>query len=159
MLRSFFDYPGEETVQAQDLVFLPDWDDERWGRLLRYAEVRSFRAGDTVIRMGDTDRTLYIIVEGSLEVLIPHGNKRQMRRTQVREAHTVIGEQAFLDGKPRSATVRALTDGKMLGISLESFEVFAAHEPELARQVLLDLARTLSVKLRQATAFISRRMR
>jgi CRP-like cAMP-binding protein len=67
----------------------------------------------------------------------------------------VIGEQAFLDGKPRSATLRAITDGEMLSVSLEAFQILAAHEPELARDMLLDLARTLSVKLRQANTFIS----
>ena len=88
-----------------------------------------------------------------LEVLIPRGASGKLRSTQVREAGAVIGEQAFLDGKPRSATLRAITDGEMLSVSLEAFQILAAHEPELA--MLLDLARTLSVKLRQANTFIS----
>ncbi|HLF91238.1 MAG TPA: cyclic nucleotide-binding domain-containing protein [Anaerolineales bacterium] len=156
MLNSFFDYPDQEDGQpSAELVFLPHWDDGKWEKLLRYTEIRRFRTGDIVIRQGDTDRAFYIIVEGRLEVLIPRGNSGQMRRTQLRESGAVVGEQAFLDGKPRSATLRAVSDGEALSISLQNFEVFAAHEPELAREVLLDLARTLSVKLRQANAFIT----
>jgi CRP-like cAMP-binding protein len=156
MLGSFFDYPDQgDGVQSQELVFLPHWDDARWATLLKYTELRRFRAGDAVIRQGDTDRAFYIVIDGELEVLIPRGASGNLGRTQVREAGAVIGEQAFLDGKPRSATLRALTDGEMLSVSLEAFQVLAAHEPELARDMLLDLARTLSVKLRQANTFIS----
>lgn len=155
MLRSFFDYPDHnDTEQSQELLFLPHWNDEKWATLLKFTEIRRFRTGDLVIRQGDTDRAFYIIVEGKLEVLIAQ-TRGQMRRTQVREAGAVIGEQAFLDGKPRSATLRALTNGEMLSVSLQAFEVLAAHEPELAREILLELARTLSVKLRQANTFIA----
>jgi CRP-like cAMP-binding protein len=156
MLRSFFDYPDEpSSAQPQELIFLSQWDDAHWRILLKHTELRRFKAGDSVIRQGDTDRAFYIIVEGKLEVLIPQGNSGKIRRTQVREPGAVIGEQAFLDGKPRSATLRAITDGELLTVSLESFQLLAAHEPELARDILLELARTLSVKLRQANAFIS----
>ena len=156
MLNSFFDYPDQSAgEQQQELVFLPQWDDNRWQRLLEYTEMRRFQAGDMVIRQGETDRSFYIIIEGRLEVLIPRGTSDKLGQTQVRETGAVIGEQAFLDGKPRSATLRALSDGQILSVSLQAFEVFAAHEPELARDILLDLARTLSVKLRQANTFIS----
>jgi CRP/FNR family transcriptional regulator, cyclic AMP receptor protein len=156
MLDSFFNYPDQSAgTQPQELVFLPQWDDAKWAILLKYTEMRRFHAGDVVIRQGDTDRAFYIIIDGKLEVLIPQGSSGKMRRTQVREAGAVIGEQAFLDGKPRSATLRAMIDGEMLCVSLDAFQVFAAHEPELARDMLLDLARTLSVKLRQANIFIS----
>ncbi|MDZ4718454.1 MAG: cyclic nucleotide-binding domain-containing protein [Roseiflexaceae bacterium] len=156
MLNSFFDYPDQSAGdQQQELVFLAQWDDSKWQRLLKHTEMRRFQTGDVVIRQGETDRSFYIIIEGQLEVLIPRGASGKLRQTQVRETGAVIGEQAFLDGKPRSATLRALTPGQMLSVSLEAFEVFAAHEPELGRDILLDLARTLSVKLRQANSFIS----
>lgn len=156
MSKSFFDYPIQpETNQLPELVFLPQWNDAKWQKLLKYTEMRRFQVGDSVIRYGDTDRAFYIIIEGRLEVLIPQGNSGKLRRTQVREAGAVIGEQAFLDGKPRSATLRAIADGELLSMSLDAFQVFAAHEPELARDILFELARTLSVKLRQANTFIS----
>jgi CRP/FNR family transcriptional regulator, cyclic AMP receptor protein len=155
-VRSFFDYPTQTDSQpSQELVFLPDWDDGKWQKLLQHTEMRRFQAGEAVIRYGDTDRAFYIIVAGKLDVLIPQGQGGKMRHTQTREAGAVIGEQAFLDGKPRAATLRAATDGELLSISRDAFQVFAAHEPELARDVLFELARTLSVKLRQANAFIS----
>jgi len=155
-MQAFFDYPTQtESQPAEELVFLPGWDDTKWQKLLQHTEMRRFQAGEAVIRYGETDRALYIIVSGRLDVLIPRGQTGKMRHTQTREAGAVIGEQAFLDGKPRSATLRAATDGELLSISHDAFQVFAAHQPELARDILFELARTLSVKLRQANVFIS----
>jgi CRP/FNR family transcriptional regulator, cyclic AMP receptor protein len=154
MLPSLFDYPGQSDArESNELIFLANWEESQWQKLLEFAELRRFRIGELVISRGEKDRALYIIVKGRLEVLVPGGNRQQ--RTQIREAGTVIGEQAFLDGKPRSATLRALTDGEMLSLSYERFQILGVHEPELARDMLFELARTLSVKLRQANDFIA----
>jgi CRP-like cAMP-binding protein len=72
------------------------------------------------------------------------------------EHGTVVGEQTFLDGRPRSATIRALTDGALVRLSRESFDVLSAREPELARAILLDLGRILSLRLRRTTGALQK---
>ena len=153
---SFFNYPNLSTGERkEDVVFLPDRSDEDWAKLLEHIETRRFRAGEVVIRAGEADRALYLVADGSLEVLIPYGRGSNLRRLVAVEAGSVIGEQAFLDGKPLSATVRALTDGELLRLSFESFETLAARAPELALTIALDLGRILSLRLRQTSAFLS----
>ena len=154
--QSFFDYPTQSgNDSSEDLIFLPHWDEARWSKLLSYTANLRFRLGDSLIKLGDTDSAIYIITEGQVEILVPYKGEQQLRRTQIRESGSVIGEQAFIDGKPRSATARAISDGSMVRLNRNAFEVFAAREPDLARDVLFDLARLLSVKLRQANQFIS----
>jgi CRP-like cAMP-binding protein len=156
MLRSLFDYPDPAAEkQPQELVLLRQWDDSQWAALIKHAEMRAFKTGDVVIQTGDTDNSFYIVVHGQLEVLIPYGKSGKMRHASVTTPGTVIGELAFLDSQPRSATLRALTDGEMLQVSRESFAVFAAHEPALARDILFELGRSVSIKLRRADHFIS----
>lgn len=155
-LQAFFDYPTEVSPEQPDeLVFLPQWTEEQWQKLFTYTGKVRLNPGDDLIRMGDTDRSFYIVTVGRFEILIPRKGSRQFQRTQIREAGTVVGEQAFIDGKTRSATVRALTEAEVLRINPTAFEVLSAREPDLARDILLDLARLLSIKLRQANAFIS----
>lgn len=155
-MRSFFDYPDQvESKQSEDLVLLPGWSEDQWALLVKFAEMIAFQVGDEVIRVGEHDRSFFIIVEGALEILIPRGQSGNLKRTQTTETGAVIGEQAFIDSKPRSATVRALTDGRLLRLSVEAFDVLAAHHPNLARDILFDLARVLSIKLRHANRFIS----
>lgn len=156
-IDSFFDYPTEsESVQPDELTFLRQWSDRKWRRLLDFATRRPFRAGEVVIQQGDTDRTFSIIIEGTLEVIIPSERGKKPHRVFTYTGGAVIGEQAFIDGSPRSATVRALTDGELLQFTVDDFEVFSAKHPELAREALFELARLLSVKLRRANEFISR---
>ena len=87
-----------------------------WSRLFDYAERRRFRAGELLIRAGDVERSLLIIGEGELEVLLPDGGDRRMGVVQPGE---VIGEIAFFDGSPRSASVRATIDGEARVLSRE----------------------------------------
>jgi CRP-like cAMP-binding protein len=156
--RSFFDYPSqnEDENQAEDLIFLPHWGERRWGNLLTYTSTIRFQAGDILIHQGESDRSFYIITEGTVEVVIAKGQNQKAQRTLQREAGSIIGEQGFLDGKPRSATIRAVTAGSLLRLSETSFEILAAREPDMARDILFDLARLLSIKLRQANQFIAR---
>jgi CRP/FNR family transcriptional regulator, cyclic AMP receptor protein len=93
-------------------------------------------------------------VAGKLEVLLPT-ERGEFRRYSLIEPKSVTGEVAFVDGRPRTATVRAVTDGDLLRLSFESYEVLAARYPELGRAILLDLGRILAAKLRQASEVIA----
>ena len=153
---SFFDYPNLAAGERpEEMVFLPDRSDDDWAKLLTFTETRRFRSGDVVIHLGETDRALYLVTQGSLDVLIPYRGNQSLRRLTTVDAGSVIGEQAFLDGRPRSATIRAVTDCELLRLSFEAFEVLAAREPELARAILFDLGRILSIRLRRTSALIS----
>jgi CRP-like cAMP-binding protein len=153
---SFFDYPEAEDTQPRDeFVFLPAWREQDWAKLLEHTQARAYEAGDIVIRAGDAERTLYLVASGAFEVLLPRGESGRLVRFSTVETGSVVGEQSFLDGNPRSATIRAVTAGQMFQLSLEAFEVFAAREPKLARDILFDLGRILSLRLRQTTAFVA----
>jgi CRP/FNR family transcriptional regulator, cyclic AMP receptor protein len=149
----YFAYPGTASA-SEELVFLADRSPEDWERLLAYAELLRYNAGDLIIRAGDNDRALFIIVAGKLEVLLPT-ERGEFRRYSMIEPKSVTGEVAFVDGRPRTATVRAVTDGDLLRLSFESYEVLAARYPELGRAILLDLGRILAAKLRQASEVIA----
>jgi CRP-like cAMP-binding protein len=154
--RSFFDYPDQEqSPDAQELVFLSRLSQDGWTKILARTGVQRFSAGDEVVRAGEVQPALFIVASGSLEVLADAGRKGQ-RRIAVIEPGYVFGEQSFFDGLPRSATVRALSAGELRSLTREAFEVLAAREPDLARMMLLDLGRILSIRLRRTSALIAK---
>lgn len=63
----------------------------------------------------------------------------------------VIGEIAFFDNEPRSATVVAKTDVVLLVLTRERFDALAEERPELAIRILFYVGRVLSRRLRQVT--------
>ena len=96
----------------------------------------TFEPGDVVMREGDVESWLFLVVEGELEV------KRLDRQVTVGPG-TVVGELAVLDPQPRSATVTALTPVLAFRLGKEAFDEVLLTRPEVARGVIVELARRL----------------
>jgi len=158
MSEAFFDYPGEVTTDSGAIHFAPDWTEREWTQLVEGAQVVRFKVGQRLVQRGDADRNLLIVTLGSLDVLIPQGRKGKPISVAILPAGSVAGEQAFLDGLPRSADIVALEDGEAVLVSPEAFDALVARHPGLAFELLRELARMLSAKLRQANEFISKRL-
>ncbi len=151
----FFDYPSSEGHEHHEgLVFLGDCSDEDWQVIRDHSETRRCPAGDTVIAPGEGDRALYIVAEGTLDVLLRRGRRGRSHRVASLGPGSVFGELSFFDGRPRSALVRAMTDVHLLRLSFGAFEVLSAKDPVLARSILLDLGRILAARLRKTEAFM-----
>lgn len=151
-VSSFFDYPSEPGEKTDELVFLRDRSEGDWERVLAHTEEVRLAAGEILIHAGERDRTLYVIASGQLEVLLPGDDGR----IGTIEPRSVAGEIAFIDGRPRSATLRALTDCEVFALRFEAFETLAARYPELGRAILLDLGRILAGRLRQTNEALDR---
>jgi CRP/FNR family transcriptional regulator, cyclic AMP receptor protein len=147
---SFFDYPNEPPASSSAAqVLLPDASDEEWATLLRHTRYRRFNPGDDVVTVGALDQSLYLVLEGQLEVLAEHGRRRYRRIASVGSG-SVIGELSFFDGQGRSALVRAVTPAVLAELSPAEFDSLAAANPVLARRLLFDLGRILAQRLRAA---------
>ena len=67
---SFFAYPNEPPAAAKEIEqLLPDASDEEWATLLKHTRHRSFGPGGAVVTAGALDRSLYLVIDGLLEVL------------------------------------------------------------------------------------------
>ena len=124
-------------------MFLHGRSREDWSRLARHADRVRFRAGEDLVRAGEVDRSLYVVLAGRLEAAV--GGAAPIG------AGSVFGELTFLDGLPRSATVRATADGEALRLSFDAFETLAARHPDLGRAILLDLGRIAALRVRRLT--------
>jgi len=84
--------------------------------LLGHTRNRRFGPGDAVVRAGERDQSLYLVLEGQLEVLADRGRRGHRRIASV-GAGSVIGELSFFDGGARSALVRAVTPAVLAELS------------------------------------------
>ncbi len=150
---SFFDYPtsGPESPSPTQ-VLLADASEAEWATLLDFTQAKRFGAGQEVLHAGGGGRSLYLLLEGTLEVVgqaTRFGRKRPLARL---ETGSVVGEVSFFDGAPRSAGVRALTPVVLAELTPEGFDGLVSQHPDLARRLLLDLGRILAGRLRRADA-------
>ena len=149
--RRFFDYGATGASDTGGkLAFLADRPPSDWEKITERADVRRFSRGDTIIAAGDRDQALYIQVAGSVGVFLPGADEP----FTVIDAPSVLGEVAFLDGGPRTATLVAVEDCELLRLSMQAYEVLAAHDPVLGRAILLDLGRILAARLRNANELL-----
>jgi CRP-like cAMP-binding protein len=136
---------GEELVPA-------NWSDEDWKELFRFTDTRRIRAGDMLIRRGDPDRSLYFVLHGDLEVVAHSGDGMSMGPLTRICAGSVLGEQSFFDGSPRSASVWATDHCDVAAMTPEQYRAFEAANPVLARDLIFALGRVLAIRLRRTTA-------
>ncbi len=126
------------------LLFLQGTDifKELTGEYLHYlaktaAELR-FLQGDVICEDGDIDRSMFIVVQGRVDV------EKNGKKVAELEKGACIGEMALLDGEPRSATVRALSETTCLKIEYSDFYEVMAGNVAIAKGII----RVLTGRLR-----------
>ena len=133
----FFSYPtppDERTTGLPAGATTEDWD-----ALLGAGEMLRFHPGDVVLRAGQRDRALYLLLDGHVMV---------DGAATVVSAPAMVGIVAFLDGRPQAETLRATSHGELSRLSWDAFEALSARDARLGRTILLILAGDLAARLR-----------
>ena len=92
-------------------------------------------AGFQVVKQGELPKHFYVVISGRLKVY---------RETLdgIRTDLTVLGpgayfgEVAIVTGKPRTASVEAVEESRLLAISKEEFDSVLDQNPKLARDII-----------------------
>jgi CRP/FNR family cyclic AMP-dependent transcriptional regulator len=103
-------------------------------------------AGTVIAREGEPGVGLFIMSEGTAEVTI--GGKKKI----MLGSGDFFGEIALLDGGPRTATVTAITDVKLLGLTEWVFRGLMQQYPAIAVKTLQAMADRLRRATKAATA-------
>jgi CRP/FNR family cyclic AMP-dependent transcriptional regulator len=144
-------FSEEAHENSADLLFMPEATASDWAVVFSHAEVRRVGAGLALVQAGEDDRALYMLTEGTVGVRLP----RDESAFKTIDAPSVVGELAFFDGRPRSATLDAVTDVEVVRLDQPAFDRLGEAAPALARAMLRDLARILALRLRMASEVIA----
>jgi signal transduction histidine kinase len=117
-------------------------------QLVEMARTRTVAAGETLIREGEAGDTMFVIVEGELEV--SKGQGSQATVLAVRGPGDVVGEMALLEHAPRSATLRALSPTRLLVIDQEAFGTLLSCSTTAAPTILS----TITTRLRSTESLL-----
>jgi small-conductance mechanosensitive channel/CRP-like cAMP-binding protein len=97
-----------------------------------------FAEGETLIRQGDEDNDMFLLVEGAVNVLVTVDGKELHVASM--QAGDYFGEMSLLTGEPRTATIRAATSGASYRISRESIAPLIETDLELMHLLSRNLA-------------------
>ena len=114
--------------------------------ILQYCKGRkaeSFKSGAVLINEGGGERTLFVLIEGQVEVL-----RKDTQVSYIDEPGSLFGEMSVLLDMPYSATVKALSGVKAYVI--DDALAFLGSKPEIA----LELAALLARRLYYTTSYL-----
>ena len=123
--------------------------EEQIGMLADLVVSQNFNRDETVVLEGDDSvQALYLIASGSVQVYMTSVVGR-VTILSFLERGDFFGEMSLIDGEPRSASVRTVTDAQMLIIHRESFLKLIRQSPEIAMGLLSELSKRLRKANRQ----------
>ncbi len=106
-------------------------DGEAFARVAPSLSRRALAAGDVLLAEGDHADAVYLVAAGTLQVLRSDDAVGEVGLGVVGEG-ALLGEMALVLERPRSATVRALTEAELVRIDLAALKA-AAEAPAVAR--------------------------
>jgi hypothetical protein len=118
---------------------------ERLQAVERITEQAEYVKGEVIVREGARGEDLYLLVEGEVEVVRGAGTSAEERLNRMGPG-SHFGEIAVLDGSPRSATVVAATDVRVLVLAGRRLRELIHELPDIAFEIF----RVLTERIRSA---------
>lgn len=114
-------------------------------KICRYIDPVMAKPKAVVFKEGDLERSLGIIVKGSIHII-----KEKNRVTTLKSSQT-FGEMALLDGEPRSATGIAGEETIIFFIRESHLKRLTEDDPKLGVKLLWKISKLISQRLRMTT--------
>ncbi|SHL24739.1 Crp/Fnr family transcriptional regulator [Fibrobacter sp. UWH4] len=117
--------------------------EEQLGLLANLVVVQDFNRDETVVLEGDCSmKALYLIASGTVQVYMTGVDGRETILSFL-ERGDFFGEMSLIDGEPRSASVRTVTDAQLMIIHSEPFLTLIRQTPEIAMSLLSEMCKRL----------------
>ena len=152
--KLLYDGPGETSdkkYRLAEMDILSGFTDEEIKIVKTRLNEETYGDGEVIIRQGDRDRDLYLLLQGIVSAKLKFQNKSLERRLNSISAGVAFGEIALLDNKPRSADIVADGDVVVCKLPYGQFLDLQKSEPLVANKLILNIALILSTRIRLST--------
>src|SRR5258708_16784557 len=157
-LLQTLEHLGEGTALAQQIFdmighskFFADFTREDVQRLTAFMQIYRAEAAQMMIREGDVDDYMLLIIQGQVEIVKTDSHGHLQPMTTVGPGAT-LGEMSMIDGEPRFATCMPIEPTTFAVLSRDSMVQIILEEPGLGPKVLVKLVTLLSQRLRQTSS-------
>jgi CRP/FNR family cyclic AMP-dependent transcriptional regulator len=149
----------QEIALLRETELFRDLTGKQIGEILSISRKVAFSEDEVIMREGDEGDTMYIIREGTVEVVKslvmgdPDEEMDEKNKVFTRldaSVHAVFGEIALLETMRRTATIKTVTNCRFYEIKRGDFLRLAEANHELGYRIFLNLARIVSARLRKA---------
>jgi len=127
------------------------------GIVARYMNFIEINKGEILFKEGDKGDYVCFVADGTLEVVKQAVTGESVVITELSRGRS-IGEMSVIGDFPRSATVKALGEAKLIVLTQRSFESLLEEEPKIGIKVLKGISRLLSLSLRDTSGRLADHM-
>ena len=127
---SFGSKHGDRPGPLAEVPFFEGFTEDDLRRVVALSEQVSAAEGTVLVDQGDPGAHCYVVVEGSANVYV------RGEYVAAVEAGSTIGEMALVDHRPRTATVVAATDMKLLRFEAKAFRQLLDEMPKASERVM-----------------------
>ena len=103
----------------------------------QYQNVLSFPAGALLFKKGDRANAMYVVRSGKIEIFDGPITYEMVA------AGDILGEMAMVDGGPRSASARAVTECQVIPVDDQRFRALVEKSPPFAIRVMRVMGKRL----------------
>lgn len=135
-----------QTLNTDD-AFRARLNGEQWRTIGPYLTQHDVRAGDLLIKQGDTDRAMYFLGRGSLQVFVT-GAPPGTSRIAILRPGSVVGEPGIFGDGPRMASVEAVTPCIVWALRGPRLEELAQRSPALALELVRAAGGVMAQRMR-----------
>jgi len=127
----------DEAVRRPD-EFLESIGTEAAAELRGLGTRRRYPAGTAILLEGDVAHGALVLLDGAVKLSVGSAEGDEVI-LDVLEAGSLVGELSVIDGRPRSATVTALSPVEVLAVGAGAFNDFLERHPPVMRGLLVDV--------------------
>ena len=132
----------------QSVALFWDLSEEELGYISQKMIARHYESGKFIFLEDSEGEQCFFVVQGSVKVTRLSKDGREVILAMLNEGE-FFGEMALLDGESRSANVIALEETEVLTLNREDFLVVLHDYPQIAIQLLKEMAHRLRKSDRQ----------
>lgn len=124
--------------------------DDELRRIAEVSRIVETPADAVLTKIGTPGDSFFFLIDGRVSVQTAVGGVEPLHPGDF------FGEMSLLDGEPRSATVTALTDLRLLVVERSHFWRLLNETPDLVRRILVTLSRRVRRLEQAANAMLKR---
>ncbi len=123
------------TRHLRRVPLFSGFSEDQLRRVAEISKIIEAPAGTVLTQVGDPGDSFFIVIDGRAAAQTPIGIGESL------QPGDFFGEMSLVDGEPRSTTVTATTDVRLLVVERSHFWRLLDETPDLIRRILMVLSR------------------
>ncbi len=129
---------------TQKMAIFAGLEEGELTKIASLCSVIKIPAGEIVLRAGETGESLFMVMEGEMDILSPDNSNSVGRVT----TGDFLGEISLVSQQSYTATAVAATDVQLVALKHQDFEHLINRYPRIGMQVMRNIAISVGEKLR-----------